>query len=424
MSTLYIRLPLRTTINSAAALPMPDCRFALISEQGRIVDQGTNQLSGLAEHIGAATRVVLIVAAGDVNLLRLPIPPLSDTKLRLALPNLVEEHLLTDPHDCVIVASRKSNGSNGNLRLIAVVQRDWLALIVKTVLSLGANKLVALPAQLCLPLPEAGTAVAAVTDYGADMDVTLRLAENDGMGWLISPLPGQSAAQAVLYGLTTIVPHQLVTLYVDESSRSAYEELGDEQVTVIPDEWERWVGGAQKLTKSGGLDLMDGLTVRGARTDVNWRRWRWPLGLATALLLVNIFSLNVEWWRMRREASSIRADMAQSYLVAYPNESVIIDPIAQMKQKIALMERRSGQLGADDFLVLTAGFGQAWAALPRSAGKNAIIALEYHDRSLLVRLKNAAEANAIEVQMRSALEANQLTLIKPTSGIWQIRSIK
>lgn len=368
--------------------------------------------------------MVLIVAAGDVNLLRLPIPPLSDTKLRLALPNLVEEHLLTDPHDCVIVASRKSNGSNGNLRLIAVVQRDWLALIVKTVLSLGANKLVALPAQLCLPLPEAGTAVAAVTDYGADMDVTLRLAENDGMGWLISPLPGQSAAQAVLYGLTTIVPHQLVTLYVDESSRSAYEELGDEQVTVIPDEWERWVGGAQKLTKSGGLDLMDGLTVRGARTDVNWRRWRWPLGLATALLLVNIFSLNVEWWRMRREASSIRADMAQSYLVAYPNESVIIDPIAQMKQKIALMERRSGQLGADDFLVLTAGFGQAWAALPRSAGKNAIIALEYHDRSLLVRLKNAAEANAIEVQMRSALEANQLTLIKPTSGIWQIRSIK
>lgn len=65
------------------------------------------------------------------------VPPLSDAKLKLALPNLVEEQLLADPSDCVIVAGRAADNS----RLIAVVQRDWLELLVKTLHVLGANQL-------------------------------------------------------------------------------------------------------------------------------------------------------------------------------------------------------------------------------------------------------------------------------------------
>ena len=62
---------------------------------------------------------------------------MSDAKLKLALPNLVEEQLLADPSDCVIVAGRAADNS----RLIAVVQRDWLELLVKTLHVLGANQL-------------------------------------------------------------------------------------------------------------------------------------------------------------------------------------------------------------------------------------------------------------------------------------------
>ena len=81
--------------------------------------------------------MVLILAAADVNLLQPQVPPLSDAKLKLALPNLVEEQLLADPSDCVIVAGRAADNS----RLIAVVQRDWLELLVKTLHALGANQL-------------------------------------------------------------------------------------------------------------------------------------------------------------------------------------------------------------------------------------------------------------------------------------------
>ena len=333
MSTLYIRLPARATLDSAAAVAMPDCRFALVADSGRIERQGAEQLSGLADVVAGATRVVLLLAAADVNLLQLQVPPLSDAKLKLALPNLVEEQLLVDPFDCVIVAGRKRGGRaaaqvEDKPRLIAVVQRDWLELLVKTLLALGAHNLQAWPAQLCLPLHEPDTAAAAITDHGGDIDVALRTAAEQGLGWSLSPASGQSVAQGVLDSMAAIVQQQQVTLYVPQSSLAQYQELAQPQVTVLADDWPHWITGAQDLARTG-VDLMSGLTASAAGTEFSWRRWRWPLGLAAAVLLVNIVSLNYDWLRMRREAAGLRAGMMQSYRAAFPKETVIVDPIAQ-----------------------------------------------------------------------------------------------
>ncbi|GAC1325136.1 MAG: type II secretion system protein GspL [Collimonas sp.] len=426
MSTLIIRLPARATLDSAAAVAMPDCRFALVAESGRIERQGVEQLSGLADAIAAAARVVLILAAADVNLLQLQVPPLSEAKLKMALPNLVEEQLLVDPLDCVIVAGRKREGAAqiaNKLRLIAVVQRDWLELLVKTLLALGARNLQAWPAQLCLPLREPDTAVAAITDHGGDIDVALRISAEQGIGWSLSPASGQPVAQEVLESMTAILPQQSITLYVPPSSLTPYQDLAQEQgqgtITVLADDWSHWIAGVEELPRSG-MDLMRGLTASAAGTEFSWRRWRWPLGLAAALLLVNIVSLNYDWLRMRREAASLRAGMMQSYRAAFPKETVIVDPIAQARQKIAAAQRDGGQLAADDFLALSAVFGAAWAGSPQSADSTAISSLEYRDHHLLVRLKNAADADGAEAQVRSALESSQLTLSKPASGVWQI----
>ncbi len=424
MSTLFIRLPARATLDNAGAVAMPDCRFALVGDSGRIERQGVEQLSGLAETVPTASRVVLILAAADVNLLQLQVPPLSDAKLKMALPNLVEEQLLVDPFECVIVVGRKRSGAAeaaNKLRLIAVVQRDWLELLVKTLLALGARNLQAWPAQLCLPLREPDMAVAAITDHGGDIDVALRISAEQGIGWSLSPASGQSVAQEVLDGIAAILPQQSLTLYVPQSSLALYQDLeqGQGKTTVLADDWSHWIAGAEELPRTG-MDLMSGLTASAAGTEFSWRRWRWPLGLAAALLLVNIVSLNYDWLRMRHEATSLRAGMMQSYRAAFPKETVIVDPIAQAKQKIAAAQRDGGQLAADDFLALSAVFGAAWAGSPQSADSTAISSLEYRDHHLLVRLKNAADADAAEAQIKSVLESSQLTLSKPATGVWQI----
>ena len=80
------------------------CHYAAASPGGAIEREGVAALSELAEQVKRAQRVVLLLAASDVTLLRIKMPPLSGAKLRAALPNLVEDRLMSDPEECVVVA--------------------------------------------------------------------------------------------------------------------------------------------------------------------------------------------------------------------------------------------------------------------------------------------------------------------------------
>jgi general secretion pathway protein L len=165
---------------------------------------------------------------------------------------------------------------------------------------------------------------------------------------------------------------------------------------------------------------------------MDWRPWRWPLVLTAVILVINVGALNIDWWHMKSESRSLRAAMVHIYKSAYPKESVIIDPIAQMQQKIAIAQHGSGLAAPDDFTAITAAFGAAWAGTVTAAQKStAIAALEYHDRSLFVHLKAGGEAPTQQMQTALARLNLTLTLETPDSAtgqsgavVWQIRSKK
>jgi general secretion pathway protein L len=460
LSTLYIRLPSKTATEIAPNWPALACPFALVSNGSAIERQGTAPLPDLADTIAKAQRVLLLLAASDVTVLRLQVPPLSSARLKAALPNMVEDRLIADPADCVVVAGGLADG----LRTVAVVQRAWLDILAKTLIAFGARHIVALPAQLCLPYQSAqtgqpgqpGSVVAAISDrnagdqnngeQNADFDMTLRLSEQDGIGLAINVDQNESAAHEVIRTLCAVVPEAPITLYVPESLVLAYQEAVNDpvdlhqgspnkvalnkRIDIFADNWSRWIAGAGVTT----LDLMAGLGL-GTGPVLDWRAWRWPLALAAAVLLINVTALNIDWWHMKGEANALRASMIQIYKSAYPKESVIIDPTAQMQQKIAAAKHNSGLAAADDFTAITAAFGEAWSSAVVAAGKTtAIAALEYRERSLFVRLKPAlsrVEGSGSEAptqQMKAALTKRDLLLdLAPgQSGavVWQIRSAK
>lgn len=427
LSTLYLRLPSKAVADSTPDLLTLACPFALVSNSnvsqgGAIEREGVSPLSDLAETIAKMQRVVLLLAGSDVTVLNMQIPPLSAAKMKVALPNLVEEQLLCDPADCVIVAGGLFDG----LRSIAVVQRAWLDLLTRTFSALGAREIAALPAQSCLS-GQTGMATAAIYPRDTGTDLTVRLSGQDGIGLAIECGSDRAAAQGVIQTLCAIVPAAPITLYVPQSALHAYQEtVSDtdawrERITVSTDNWTRWIAGARGTT----LDLMGGLvTNSGPRLD--WHAWRWPLVLATAVLLVNVSALNIDWWRMKKEADSLRSSMTRIYRTAYPNETVIIDPYAQMQQKIALANRESGLAAPDDFTAMAAAFGEAWtgvtAALPEPPS---IAALEYRERGLSVRLKGREAPTA---QMKAALAERDLSLeLAPEQSgsiVWRIRGTK
>ena len=422
MSTLYIRLVSKAVANSTPNWPALPCPFALVSHSGAIEREGVAPLSDLSGTIAKIQRVVLLLAGCDVSVLRVQAPPLSAARLKAALPNLVEEQLLCDPADCVIVAGRLADG----LRTIAVVQRVWLDLLVKTFISYGARHIAALPAQLCLS-SQPGMVTAAIYQQDTNIDLTLRLSGQDGIGLAINVEPDGKSAHEVLQTLSALVPAVPVTVFVPLENMHAYQQaIADtpalkERFSISADNWINWLAGA----RSAALDLMAGISTNTG-SGFDWHSWRRPLMLGSTVLLINVSALNIEWWHMKSEGDSLRSAMIQIYKSAYPNESVIIDPLAQMQQKITIGKRNSGLTVADDFTAITASFGEAWTGVTATlAPTPAIAGLEYRERGLLVRLKPGAEAPTQQMKVALAERGLSLELTPAQSAVvWQIRSTK
>jgi general secretion pathway protein L len=436
LSQLVIRLPPRAIAEDASTWSGLQCAFALTGNVPGAAPtrEGVESLSGLSGLMAGVQRVVLLLSASDVSLLEVQVPPMSAARLKAALPNLVEEQLIDDPAQCVVVAAP----GNQPRRTVAVVQRAWLEGWVKMVTAYGARQVQAVPAQLCLPWSEERVS-AAVLHWWSDADLALRLSQSDGIGLPISN-PEGDLAMAVLESVLAVVPEAPVSLYVPPPLVSAYQsalstlrESGSEgasRVVIEADNWQRWLAAMGRAP----LDLAPGLGGASG-PQFNWKPLRWPLTLAALVLLINIVGLNYDWWRMRGEANTLRATLTQIFRAAYPKESVVMDPVAQMRQKLAAARRGAGQSSPDDFAPLLASFGEAWNEVaPASSGgaapkpAAAIAAIEYKDHSLFVRLK--PDSPAPTDQMKSALAARRLSLAAatPQSGaptnatIWQIRS--
>jgi general secretion pathway protein L len=399
LTTLYIRHPARAEGEGALS------RFALVADSGALVKQGEGALRSLGEVVAASRRVVLLLAAADVTLLHPKVPPLSAARLKAALPGLVEEQVLGDPAECVLVAA-PAPAPDGT-RAIAVVQRAWLEPLVKSLLAQGARTVAALPAQLCLPL-QPGSAAAAI----GEREITVRLGPYDGLGLAMASTP-----EVALQTVRALAGDAPLTLYVPPAQLGEYQALVTEAepaVTLEPDDWKHWIAGARTAT----LDLVPGLGAAGAKVR-DWQRWRWPLRLALLAVIVNLAGLNIEWRRLKREADAVRQSMAQTFRAAYPKETVILDPAAQMRKNIALAKANSGQVGPDEFTYLSAAFGEAARGLGRPP---AIGSLEYREHALTVKVKPESVDPALTSQLKAALAARNLSLTEAAPGTWQIRS--
>lgn len=418
MSTLYLRLPSKAAADNTPHWLTLACPFALASAEA-VVQEGAAPLAELATLIAKAQRVVLLLAASDVTLLQAQLPPLSAARLKAALPNLLEDQLMSDPAELVFVPGPPAEG----MRTVAVMHRGWLEVLAHTVQAYGARNLMALPAQFSLPFDAAHVCAAAVAHDG-DIDLALRLSAQGGIGLPIFPDDPAYEAHEVVQTLCAVVPTAAITLYVAQARVNAYQHAVsellalDQRIAVYADNWPRAIAALQQCR----LNLMAGLGGGGGPA-FDWRPWRWPLALLALVVLINVIGLNVDWWRQKREADGLRQLMTQTFRSAYPREPVVLDPLLQMRQKMTAAQRESGQPAVDDFLVMSANFGAAWeVAAGGKPAMDAVAGLDYRERSLFVRTK--PEAVLPLDALKAALAERQLSIAQAGNNVWQIRSVK
>jgi general secretion pathway protein L len=345
-----------------------------------------------------------LLAGADVTLLSVQAPPLSGARLKAALPALVEEHILGDPADCVLVAGPQQPDGT---RPIAVTDRAWLENLVRSLLAQGARSVSAEPAQLCLPL-QPGSVSAAVSGS----ELILREGLYQGFGLALDANPA-----AVLQTARAFSGDAPLVLYVPASQLGEYQALSLDAgpgITFEADDWAHWIAGS----KSTAIDLVTGLGA-AASPQRDWRRWRWPIALAGLVVVVNLVGLNVDWLRLKREAGTIHQSMTQTFRSAYPNQTTILDPVAQMRQNISRARASTGEVSPDEFTYLAAAFGEAARNLGRQPG---IASIEYRERALSIKVKPETVDPGMAAQLRSALAARKLSLQETAPGNWVIRS--
>jgi general secretion pathway protein L len=322
----------------------------------------------------------------------------------------VEEQVLGDPADCALALAPASGDSDE--RVVAVANRAWLEVLVKALVAQGAHGVSALPVQLCLPLAP-GSVSAALGLDDAGLELTLRSAPHEGLGLTLPNAP-----EAALHTLRALAGDAPVTLYVAPAQHAEYAAAASHVpgITLEEDNWAHRVAAAKAVS----FDLAAGLgAVTGASARA-WQRWKWPLRIAVAAVLVNIVGMNWEWLRLKREADAVRQNMTQVFRSAYPNQPMIGDPADQMRQNIARARAASGGGGAsNEFTNMSAAVGEALSVLPN---REALAGIEYKERSMSIKFKpNSVDANAL-AQVQSALAQRKLSASETGPGVWMVKA--
>jgi general secretion pathway protein L len=145
-------------------------------------------------------------------------------------------------------------------------------------------------------------------------------------------------------------------------------------------------------------------------------RWRWPIALALASLLVAVVGNNVQWLMLSKRYDALLDRQTELLMTAFPKTGAVLDAPAQMTRQVDQLRTASGELAPNDFLALADALSRSLAPLPPTA----IAQLDYHEHTLMVTFTPAAKVDDALVRR---LEANGVGA-KAEGNRWTLRSLQ
>jgi len=354
-----------------------------------------------------ASAVDLVFDASDVFTTAIEPPKLSEGKLRLALPNLLEERLLADPADCHFAFRAPRSGGNTEIEApslmpVAVIDRGLLTRALDAITESGYRVRAAYSEIYTVPPPAAGVLSVRI-DRGRGI---ARSGLHDGFAFDVGEdVPATLALAVRQYGIKRI------HAYGKEAARlSNHAGALNVQVDVHADE-------VDLASTAGAVDLLQGAFAQGgfmgSLLPGSWmpalsaRALKVPLGWAAAAVVVAIAGMNIYYLKLDGESKAIRSQMEASFRSNFPQTTAVVDPIEQTKRQLSDLRSRAGIPSANDFSVLNA----RTAMLLSIAPVGSVAGMEYRDNALKVKFKPGTGDNpALQNTLRSAAVQQGLTV--------------
>ena len=328
-----------------------------------------------------ALSVDLLFDVSDVFTSLLQAPRMSEGRLRQALPNLVEEQLLTDAADCHLAYQLEGFEGNSMRVGVAAIDRVTLTRAVEAAAEAQVRPRSAYSALYSIPAPSAATLSVRVARGRG----TVRTGEHSGFTFDLDHEPPAALAIAVQQlGVKRIQAYGRDAAKLVPFAAQLHVEVTDLKRDFDSGSIAKAVNLLQgRFAPAGrfGMPTVAAL-VRGGHLK--------PL-LAWAAVCLGIFvvGLNAYRFKLESEARTLRSSMQTAFRSAFPAEA-LVEPVAQTQRHLRELRARAGQSSPDDFSVLNAQAAQLLANAPVGA----LSGVEYRDAALTLKFKPGAASSA------------------------------
>jgi general secretion pathway protein L len=348
-----------------------------------------------------AAQIDLIFDPADVFVTAIEPPKLSEGKLRLALPNLLEERLLADAADChfAFIVPRGGTGTTTIAAMpkmpVAVIDRGVLTHALDACSEAGYRVRAAYSEIYTVPAPSAGVLSVRV-DRGR---AVARSATHDGFSFVLTDgeVPAALALAVRQLGVKRIQAFGREAVRLTSLSGPLGVQIDVASGLVDLPSTESAVNLLQGSFAQGGM-LGGFMPLAGRASALRSASLKVPLAWAAVAALVAIGGMNAYYFKLESEASGIKQQMENAFRTSFPETTAVVDPVLQTKRQLNDLRARAGQPSANDFSVLNARTAQLLTAAPLGS----VGAIEYRDGALKVKFKGGMADNpAFQNTLRS-----------------------
>jgi len=339
-------------------------------------------------------RVLVLMPATDCLLTSVRVPGRNRKKLLQAAPYALEEQLSDDVENLHFAIGV---GLDGGSWQVAVINKQRMETLMAALAEAGLDVQQVIPEQLAVPLSEEGDSV--LIDH--DMVIVRNgmysgyAVDRDNLGIVLAAGQQEDAETQAVLGL--YVEQDASPDPADYPTETRIEHYARDPLSIL----------AQGLDIKA-INLLQGEFGQTGEWGRILRPWRATAALLLAGVLISNAVMAVDYYRLGKESDQLKIQIEATFRKAFPETKRLVNPRAQMQQKLDQLQNRQGT--GNRFLDL---IGQAGVVIKDTKGVEVTGAnyrggrldldLMVSSLQLLDQLKQAlTKGNRLSVEIQSA----------------------
>ena len=385
--------------------------WAAADSHGQLLSLPSQDTGGGLHTMATGRRVALLVPAGEVSFFQATLPAGNEARLLQLAPFALEDQLSQDI-DSLHFAVGPRDAVAGTVP-VAVTEsarmREWMQ---------RAGELQLIPHAMFAESDLAPVLPGHVTMLVSDSQLLLR---NDQSRALVLPADDPSMALDMLLGADGNPAHVNLTVHVGPGDWQKYsrviEPLRDRvgSFKVQLNNGGLFAQLAQGLVHSSPINLLQGAFKPRSRSATNWGAWRWPAGLAAAVLVMHVAGSLWQLHSLNRASAALDDSMVQLYGSIFPGQRPGREPRRALERRLSAVAGGGGSRG--ELLPLLAAVAAAKQNVPVAE----LESMNFKPGSMQLKLR-APDASTLE-QFNQALRAggytSELTAGGARGGSWE-----